>query len=271
MSERQVAYRPCLVSFFDILGFRDIIKTQSADEIASLMGLFQRAAQIEDRTAATFEAQSFQFSDCIVRMIPLDSEANKTYPSGILFFEVLAIVHAALEMANRGVLVRGGLTLGDAYFSGSTMFGPAMVRAYELESRVAIYPRVVIDPSVIEALKREPLLKKDTNRVADEVADIMELIRRDADGVWFIDFLHAALEEVDEPKLYGQLLDRHKSAVELALGRCKRLDDVAVKVLWSANYHNEVLDRLIAEGGDRSLIEGHRVTIPAALLGPLPV
>jgi hypothetical protein len=173
-------------------------------------------------------------------------------------------------MANRGILVRGGLTIGDAFFSGSTMFGPAMIRAYELESRVAIYPRVVVDPAVVEALKREPLLKKDTHQLSDEAAELRQLIRRDTDGVWFVDFLHAALGEVDEPDLYGRLLDKHKESVERALRRRSTLDDVTVKVLWSAHYHNQVLDRLIAEGGDGDAIDRHRITIPAALLGALP-
>jgi hypothetical protein len=204
-------------------------------------------------------------------MMPLDSDANKRYPVGILFHEIIAIVHAALEMANRGTFLRGGLTIGDAYYSETTMFGPAMIHAYELESRVAVYPRVVVDPAVVEALKREPLLKMDTHQISDEVAELLQLLRRDADGVWFVDFLHAALEEVDEPSLYGRLLDKHKKSVEQALRTRKKLDDVAIKVLWAARYHNQVLDRFVADGGNPDVIGKHRVSIPPTLLGDLPM
>jgi class 3 adenylate cyclase len=263
----KVAYRRCLVSFFDILGFRDIVNKKEPGEIASLMDLFQSTGKISPETEEAFEARSFQFSDCIVRMMPLDSDANTRYPMGILFHEILAIVHAALEMANRGTLLRGGLTIGDVYYSESTVFGPAMIHAYELESRAAVYPRVVVDPAVVEALKSEPLLKKDTHQTSDEVAEVLQLLRRDADGVWFVDFLHAALGEVDEPHLYEQLLDKHKKCVEKALGNCKKLDDVAIKVLWAAHYHNQVLDRLVADGDNRDIIKKHRITIPPMLLG----
>ncbi|MFD6440909.1 hypothetical protein ACFWDG_14065 [Peribacillus sp. NPDC060186] len=50
-----------------------------------------------------------------------------------------------------GIMIRGGLTTGKLYHKGSISFGPAFVAAYHLESKVAKYPRIIIDPKIIKA------------------------------------------------------------------------------------------------------------------------
>lgn len=268
--KEKVEYRRCLVSFFDLLGFKEIVRSRSAHDIASLVGLFQRTGRVSEETEEAFEAQSFQFSDSIVRMMPLDSHSNIEFPVGILFHEVLAIVHACLEMANHGVAIRGALTLGDAYYSGSRMFGPGMVRAYELETRVALYPRVIVDPAVMWAFKRDPRLKKDTHSAAEEAEYLRKLLRRDRDGIWFVDYLFAAQNEVDDPSQYLALLGNNKVCIEALLQTRTSLDDIASKGLWSAAYQNEVLDRLIEAGGEKKFWRPYRIDIPQRLQGNFP-
>jgi hypothetical protein len=51
------------------------------------------------------------------------------------------IAAAALRI---GFLIRGGVTIGKLYHSRGVAFGPALVTAVEVESRVAVYPRVVL-------------------------------------------------------------------------------------------------------------------------------
>jgi hypothetical protein len=270
MPAKEIRYRKCLLSFFDLLGFREMVRSRPPKDIASLVGLFQTTGSISEESAEAFESKSFQFSDSIVRIMPLDSKANTEYPVGVLFHEVLAILHACFEMANHGVAVRGALTLGDVYASGSKMFGPAMVRAYELETRVAVYPRVIVDPVVIDALRSEPKLKKDTHSVSEEAGHLRNLLRRDRDGVWFIDFLYAARVQVDEPDLYLDLLSNNKKHIEATLQSRGALDDVALKALWCASYHNEVLDRLAHDGARKSSLKPYRIAIPARLRASLP-
>jgi hypothetical protein len=47
-----------------------------------------------------------------------------------------------------GLLIRGAITIGDIVHDDSIVFGPALNRAYELESQQAIYPRIILDPDV---------------------------------------------------------------------------------------------------------------------------
>jgi hypothetical protein len=46
-------------------------------------------------------------------------------------------------------LLRGGVAEGDIIHDEEGVFGPALIRAYELESRIAMFPRVVVDEPVM--------------------------------------------------------------------------------------------------------------------------
>ena len=49
-------------------------------------------------------------------------------------------------------LVRGGIAYGQLLAGESIILGPALSRAYEIESKEAIYPRVVIDENIVDML-----------------------------------------------------------------------------------------------------------------------
>lgn len=49
-----------------------------------------------------------------------------------------------------GLLLRGGIAVGKLYHDGEIVYGPGLVKAYELESKLAIYPRIIMDSSDFE-------------------------------------------------------------------------------------------------------------------------
>jgi hypothetical protein len=54
-----------------------------------------------------------------------------------------------------GMLMRGGVSLGPLiHAQGGPLFGPAMNEAYRLESKCAIYPRVLVDAKAAEHLRQ---------------------------------------------------------------------------------------------------------------------
>jgi hypothetical protein len=55
------------------------------------------------------------------------------------------IAAAALRI---GFLVRGGATIDMLHHSSGAVFGKALIDAYEIESRVAVYPRVVLSHNI---------------------------------------------------------------------------------------------------------------------------
>ena len=58
----------------------------------------------------------------------------------------MSLVHVVdLRLARRG-----GVAIGDIYHDDEAVFGPGLVRAYDIESNVAKFPRIVVDQEVLD-------------------------------------------------------------------------------------------------------------------------
>lgn len=150
-----------LMFYVDLLGVRAAIIEQDhyrldaltnlLHEIATLRGSFQVQEQpIESGRQFILRPEISTFSDHIVISFELEELkklGGNEYFSGIITAEKL-ISSLALESLRLGMLIRGGATLGHLHHKGGVVFGPAMVEAYELESSVATYPRVVVSPDL---------------------------------------------------------------------------------------------------------------------------
>lgn len=241
-SERaKVEYRNSIVTFIDILGFRELVKNASAlDIFDSVQAIRGTAGNIGGRQSINGEelnwTRVFSFSDSIVRVRPYDSE----YREGALFYELLDLVHAQTELAGQGILIRGGMTAGPIYFSEDVAYGPAFVRSYDLESSLANYPRIVIDPVLIKAVREDKNLRSRQHTLHDEMEYIKGLVRQGDDGIWFIDYLKASSSEFDDPQYYIEYLRDHKNMI---LNKARSLDAASPlvnKYCWLAKYHNRV-------------------------------
>ncbi len=237
------AYRPSVVTFLDILGFREIVRDRSASEVRAIIDVVRRFGTPDpdiDAAPEGFETTaSVAFSDSIVRVRAYDTD----YPSGALFHEVISLVHLQAELIAHDVLVRGGVTVGNAYVQDDIAFGPAFNRAYELESKVANSPRIVLGPEVFQALRNDERLWAEHHDLADEVYYQRRMLKRGDDGLWYVDYLYAAYEEVDEPESYPELLDSHRAMIVSRAAAAAANPGVLQKYLWLAGYHNDVCAR----------------------------
>jgi hypothetical protein len=245
--QKTLAYRPSIVTFIDILGFRSIVSRTSANEIYEIVKRVQRHAGSTDEDIVREFGQIDEtnwtrcvfFSDSIVRVRPFDA----VYRDGSLFHEIIDLVHAQGELAHQGIFIRGGLTIGEIHQSDGVIFGPAMVRAYDLESSFANYPRIVIDPDVFKALRTDQRLHAEHHDVTQEIKYIKRLVRKGDDGLYFIDYLGAIRNEMDEPEAFPEYLaDLKKEIVSQAVSAASNLS-VLQKYLWMAKYLNSVAAR----------------------------
>ena len=150
-------YRTALISFIDILGFREIVNSRSCAEIAHALKLMRNFSEGDD-SGEEYQARLIQFSDSIIRIRPLDSKANEEGAYGVLFHELLDIGMMQGDLANLNIFIRGGMTIGEISYENETMFGPGFIRAFDLESKHANYPRVIVDRKIIEAMKTDERL-----------------------------------------------------------------------------------------------------------------
>ncbi len=250
-SNRNTAYRFGVVTFLDILGFKELIGNRKPDEIAQIVDLVQRfAAETDEDIAKKFGddanfTKAVSFSDSVIRFRPADGR----YQDGTLFHELNSLVHAQADLANLGVFVRGGVAIGDFHLDGCALFGPAMVRAYELESFYAIFPRIIVAPEALVCFREDPRLRADHHDLADEIHYLKKLLRRSDDGLWFVDYLKSILPEMDEPDEYPDLVSSHRELIIERARASEKSPKVLHKYLWLANYHNTVC-REMFKGSD---------------------
>lgn len=128
---------------------------------------------------------------------------NKEVPNQIN--GVFALLHMAGSLCFMNLSnqfhnpLRGGIEIAwGTELSPGMLYGPAIARAYELESAVAQYPRIVVGKRMIEFLKATAALEPKDNysRYSSMVAKkCLQMIGRDIDGQWIIHYLGEAFLE----------------------------------------------------------------------------
>lgn len=242
-------YEFAIVTFLDILGFSELVKTADATIVNSKLKAlerFTRPTSIEPTQDPdkNYEPIILQFSDSVLRIRRTRTKWNRQYSVGLLFHELIDLVHAQGELVKDGVLLRGGVSYGQISLSGTRVFGPAFISAYELEARIALYPRIVVDPILLSEFHKDPLLKSAWNAPEEEEAYISQLIRRGDDGIWFVDYIRAIESELDEPEMYPIFLQMHRELIIEGGKRFNGLDSRLSKYLWLAVYHNGRISEL---------------------------
>lgn len=231
-------YQTCIVTFIDILGFRALVGSKSAEDVASILDTFRKSSGEADELLGL---RVLSFSDSIIRVRPV---------TGIscLYYELLELVHVQAELINKGILIRGGVTCGEVVASNDGVFGPGFVGAYELESEFAVYPRIVLSPHLLHGAWYPPF---DNNHdPKDEWHYVSELLRCGDDGVWFVDYLQAFPTELDEPETLPLWLANHRKTIInlVALASQKpNLSSLALKANWLTRYHNEFVQKLLED------------------------
>jgi hypothetical protein len=233
-----IEYKEVLLSYADLLGFRENLHSKTAEEIREGLYAFREGTTPEETFAGQYEVSYFNFSDLIVRTTHLNSDANRRHAIGLLFHELHDLAFGQAVMAGLGFLIRGAVTVGRVYTEPNMIFGEALVRAYELETKLAVYPRILVDPKVLRVFEGTDLLKKNTHDHETERPYIRELLSKGPDGIYFIDYLRVAVEDYGDQ--FYSFLNMHASLIRTMASQMNVLDAKSAKLSWLANYHNEV-------------------------------
>jgi hypothetical protein len=161
-------YSDRVVAFIDILGFGAIVQKLGEDSslhaqihyalshIKLLKGYSLQAATAQSKLQVSV------FSDSIV----ISGEADNVH--GVIW----SAIHLQCNLLVSGILVRGGIACGRTVHADDILYGEGMLDAYNLESKAAIYPRIVLAPKLI-------------NKIKSEYRDVF--LAKDNDGLWFLD------------------------------------------------------------------------------------
>lgn len=227
-----------VVVFMDILGFKNIINQFDNQEMNKLVyNIMNYFKWIKESNYKGFLAEHdigkevTVFSDSIV--VSYDASLP-----GQVFFILLDIIHIQLDLAAKGIFLRGGVSIGNLTHENDIVFGPAMLDAYNLESKIAKYPRIIIDEKVFQFAYNNPGYN---NTNEQELEYIEGLVRRDNDGWYYTDYLTQCCELDKQTDIYV-VLDSIKNKIQQYINDDNK--DIREKYEWLNEYYEWALNQL---------------------------
>ncbi len=196
------------------------------------------------------------FSDSIVSTVTTKKSVESQLRELLSMFEIEVQHLAFLQyqmFVDYGVLIRGAVSYGYIYHEDNILFGEGMINAYEMESNLALFPRIIIDPRIIELIE-EYAIK--VGRFPDEIEDnkdsmfipslMYKQIRKDNDGLYFIDFLN--LKDVGgywyvplHPNFQETFLHYKHKLIEKLNEIQNHSEKIKVKYNWLKEYYNSMV------------------------------
>ena len=147
-----------------------------------------------------YEIKKQQFSDTIILYTSLEDNRNHFSINNIqaLFIALSGTLIMALSI---GKVFRGGIEVhiaSDNYFEGEELYGPALCYAYDLENKIAQYPRIVIGDELYNYLQNESFVKENDieSKYRREMSEnLKKMVCVDIDGVPILDYLGGVIKK----------------------------------------------------------------------------
>ena len=185
-------YEDCFIAFLDILGFkkmvleshnnRDIL--QNIIESMNIVGAIPSGGKKVSKDSggmSTIQIRRRFFSDTLVFFLKEDPEDIAQ-----LFFVIRYIQDRLWE---RGICLRGSIVRGQMYWTDNDdniTVGEGIIDAYECESSLAIYPRIIVSKELYDYIKSKGC-PSDPFGIG---GDLAKYILEDYDGITFLDLLN---------------------------------------------------------------------------------
>lgn len=145
-----IKHQESLIAYFDILGYKELVKNKTFSDKEFIKNLKQM-------TKTTYKSKKFEheglsqwniysFSDNYAIVINYSSNGIITMLSELIYF--IAQIQCDF-LSIYGILIRGSITKGNVYTGKKFIYGDGLIKAYELENSVSIYPRIVIDKELV--------------------------------------------------------------------------------------------------------------------------
>lgn len=238
-------YEDRIVAFIDILGFRSMIgetiNKDGRDETQKIGDIYDAYKTIEqiwsDKDILDKSKQVTIFSDSIVVSVRAKHESE-------IFWTLLEIKHLIMALIWRGILVRGSVVRGKLIHEPEKVFGPALVEAYVLESKAALYPRIILDRDIVLSAGEA---KAQQHSSKQEMKYVESLLEKDSDGMYYVDYFFKAQEELDDPSYdFPAYITALAEIIRKGLMGSVHPNnaDIRVKYSWMRERYNQMVDKV---------------------------
>lgn len=150
----------CLLAYFDILGYSNIVKNLKREEEKSFLKLIQNCV---DKIYDIFNDNEYKHNNYIKFNVNsfsdnflITMQLHKEVEIGLyccLMFRLLREIQIGL-ISEFQIFIRGSIIIDDIFVSDKFVYGKGIIKAYELENSIAIYPRLIIDSAIINIYKK---------------------------------------------------------------------------------------------------------------------
>jgi len=251
-------YEKRIIAFIDILGFSELIKESeknpaTLEKIYEVIDYFKNWEKPESWNLKTIEIEedaqkkglaNFDlsnkstctcFSDSIIVSIKIsDGDIN-----AILSTLIANISYIGSYIIQKGILFRGAITIGNIiHKDNGIILGQGFIDAYNLESKLATFPRIVVSDKLIKELNYPLEAKK--NRYPYH-----QYLTRDKDGC--IGFNQLKYFEVVQSwtemkeAILKDALDKTRKVIIEGLDYSFELPSVHSKYQWLKNEYNNLI------------------------------
>lgn len=225
--------------FIDVLGFNQRMEDSfNNGEGKTLFREFYStiSKEIEELKEGSDDLSFYlkAFTDNIVIGFPLSTEDGESE----FGFTIISIMLYQLAMALEGYFIRGGLAIGQLFMDENIVYGPAIIEAYNIESKISKDPRITLSSDILK------IVKEHTKYYAEPIHSPQNSsILIDVDGQAFTNYLEMLM--IDLPESRGvdwKHLNIHKEQIMKGLSEYKNNPHIWAKYFWLANYHNYFCD-----------------------------
>ena len=231
-SPAKLEQKEYVVAFLDFLGASEKMKSpeESDDFLQKIKDIYDFIRKFANKSQryniANIKAR--MFSDNIVFAHQLNNSDQEENSEKIPpCFSVIAFAYTFMfESMQKGLWIRGGITIGDFAVTGNFIYGNALVRAYELENSSAIYPRILVDHKLIDFIKQND---------RDDIID--NFLALDFDGEYYLKLFNE-LSNIYTNNNGFKVIEGIKKNIETELSKNNSDVRKRQKIYWIANKFN---------------------------------
>ena len=231
--------------FIDILGFKNIINQtvieDGSNNSSKIEFLIETLGLIKSHLNNDFPGEENQQSRQITHFSDSIIISFKEDQVGEVFNTLFNIQKLIIVLLERGILCRGAISYGKLLHTEQYIFGPALNKAYETETKAALYPRIILDKTIIDIGIKYHFLE---NTQSEEKVAIKNLLLKDTDDMYFIDYFlnpEPALPNFKEN--LGPYIKTLRNIIIDGLKFAEEYPDIKIKFNWMRNKFNNLVHK----------------------------
>jgi len=238
----EVLFERRLLAYVDVLGWSELVRSPRGDEV--VRKIFAATSRLE----SALEAEADRKTEFAELAVPFGKTIRVSYFSDTLVYSceptpdeaawmVGQVQRVCASLMSKGHYVRGGITIGELQHDGNTTVGRALVDAYDIDRKVARYPRLIVTKEA------EPLMLGSRVNIAMPFGPSQ--VRVDFDGLTFLDFFRVEGDGKRSERNHKFALAA-KAAVQADLVRAKVSNKIETlnhraKYEWLLRYLETIL------------------------------